>query len=161
LSFPLSGIQIADISGFLALIFITATAVLMFVKKRLFERYTSRKSLIKNIHIVAAALGGIFLVMHGDYFILAPITNFGILLGYLGTGVGLIVWFTGFSFLERLRYSLLYHGSLSLFAIALMVIHSVNLGFSIPLWLGELLLAVTGVVAIVRGFQHVLKIMQR
>lgn len=153
----IGGHLIADISGFLALIFITATAVLMFVKKRILS-HISRQSLVSRIHIGMAVLGGAFLLLHADYFLQAPLTNFGVLLGYIATGVALIVWFTGFSFLERLRYSLLYHGSLSLFAIALMVAHSVNLGFSIPLYLSEILLAITGIIVLVRGSQHIIKI---
>jgi hypothetical protein len=155
----IQGHLIADISGFLALIFITATAVLMFAKRRILGHNT-KQNLVSKIHIGIAVLGGTFLLLHADYFLQAPLTNFGVLLGYIGTGVVLIVWFTGFSFLERLRYSLLYHGSLSLFAIALMTIHSVNLGFSIPLRLSELLLVITAVVVIVRASQHIIKIME-
>ncbi len=146
---------IADLSGFLALILIVATAVLMFARKR-FSKSPNR-GLINKIHIAVAFLGGVFLVIHAEYFIRAPITNFGVLTGYVSTGVALIVWFTGFSFLERLRYSLLYHGSLSLFAIALMVVHSVNLGFSIPLYISEVLLAITATALIVRAAQHLLR----
>jgi hypothetical protein len=151
---------IADLSGFLALVFITATAILMFVKKRTYS-HTTKQKLFNNIHISVAVLGGGFLLIHGDYFIRAPITNVGVLLGYISTGIALIVWFTGFSFVERLRYSLLYHGSLSLFAIALMVVHSVDLGFSIPLYFSEILLAVTAIVLIVRTIQHTMKIFSK
>lgn len=150
---------VADVSGFLALIFITTTALLMFVRNRIIGR-TTRRDLVNKIHISIAVLGGAFLLLHADYFLRAPLTNFGVLLGYIATGVALVVWFTGFSFIERLRYSLLYHGSLSLFAIALMIIHSTNLGFSIPLYLSELLLALTGIVVFVRALQHIIKIMR-
>ena len=150
---------IADISGFFALIFITATAGLMFAKKRILN-HTAKQDLVNKIHIAVAVLGGGFLLLHGDYFIHAPLTNFGILLGYISTGIALVVWFTGFSFLERLRYSLLYHGSLSLFAIALMILHSVNLGFNIPLYLSEILLAVTAIAVFARASQHIIKIVK-
>ena len=131
----------------------------MFAKKRILS-HTSKQNLVSKIHIGMAVLGGAFLLLHADYFLQAPVTNFGILLGYIATAVALIVWFTGFSFLERLRYSLLYHGSLSLFAIALMILHSVNLGFSIPLYLSELLLAVTALVVFIRASQHIIKIVR-
>lgn len=152
----IGGHIIADLSGFLALIFIVATAILMFARKRLSK--SPNRGLINKIHIAVAFLGGAFLVIHSEYFIRSPITNFGVLMGYVSTGVALIVWFTGFSFLERLRYSLLYHGSLSLFAIALMVVHSVNLGFSIPLYISEILLGVTATALIVRGAQHLFRL---
>ncbi|MGI0090840.1 MAG: hypothetical protein ACREBS_03940 [Nitrososphaerales archaeon] len=161
MSLPESGIQIADISGFLALVFITATAVLMFAKKRLLGRRPGKQAFVSKIHIGVAVLGGAFLLVHADYFIKAPISNFAILLGYIGTGVAIVVWFTGFSFLERLKYSLLYHGSLSLFAISLMVVHSLNLGFSVPLELSEILLVVTVGVVLARAFQHIIKILSR
>jgi hypothetical protein len=158
--FLILGVHIvADISGFLALIFISATALLMFVKKRIFS-HTSKQSLVNKIHIGLAVLGGGFLLIHGDYFLHAPLTNFAVFLGYFSTGVALIVWFTGFSFLERMRYSLLYHGSLSLFAIALMVVHSFDLGFGIPLYVSELLLAVTAMVLFTRAIQHIVKILR-
>jgi hypothetical protein len=108
-----SGIGIANLSGILALLLISATAVLVFLKTRLLNRHPSRRDLLKKTHIILATLGGGFLLLHADYFIHAPILNTWILLGYVSTAVALVVWFTGFSFIERLRYSLLYHGSLS------------------------------------------------
>lgn len=155
----LGGHFIADVSGFLALIFISATAILMFVRNRV-TGSTTRRNAVNRIHIVIAVLGGAFLLLHADYFLQAPLTNIGVLSGYIGTGVALIVWFTGFSFLEKMKYSLLYHGSLSLFAIALMVFHSVDLGFGIPLYLSELLLAVTAVLVFLRAFQHITKLVR-
>lgn len=149
------GRALADLSGFLALIFIVATAFLMFARKRLST--SPNRGLVTKIHISIAFLGGAFLVIHGEYFIGATITNFGVLTGYVSTGVALIVWFTGFSFLERLRYSLLYHGSLSLFAISLMVVHSINLGFSIPLYISEILLTITAATLLARAAQHLLR----
>jgi hypothetical protein len=155
----IGGHFIADISGFLALIFISATAILMSVRNRIIGR-TTRRDLVNKIHVGVAVLGGAFLLLHADYFLEAPLTNLGVLSGYIATGVALVVWFTGFSFLERLRYSLLYHGSLSLFAIALMVVHSINLGFSIPLYVSEALLGITAIIVLVRAFQHIAKMVR-
>jgi hypothetical protein len=159
LFFEFLGLGFADLAGFLALIFITATAVMMFIKSRLFNRYQSHKNFIKNTHIVLAALGGCFLLIHGDFFLRAPILETGIFLGYLGTAVAVVVWFTGFSFLERLRYSLLYHGSLSLFAISLMVIHTVDLGFNISIGVTEVILIVLAVLTFYRAMFHASKIL--
>lgn len=108
MSFYISELFLGDISGFLALFLISATAVLMVVKRSLLK-YTKRKLLFKRVHIIIAALGGGFLVMHADFFIGAPISNTGVALGYVATGVALFVWFSGFAFLERLSDSFLYH----------------------------------------------------
>lgn len=158
MGFPALGIGIADLAGFLALIFIIATAVMMFLKTRLFNRHQSHKSLITRIHIVVAGLGGAFLLLHADFFLRAPILNTGIFLGYLATAVALVVWFTGFSFLERLRYSLLYHGSLSLFAVSLMILHTVDLGFNISIGAIEMILVLIAVLTFYRALLHVNKI---
>ena len=160
MAFSEFGIGIANLAGFLALFFIIATAVLMFVKKRLFNRFQAHQGLIRNIHIVVAVLGGAFLLVHADYFINAPILDTGILLGYVSTAVAVVVWFTGFSFLERLRYSLLYHGSLSLFAISLMVIHALELGFNISISITEAILSIIAVLTFSRAMFHVNKILQ-
>ncbi len=161
MAFSEFGIGIANLAGFLALFFIIATAVMMFIKTRLFNRYPSYQKLLRNTHIVLASLGGAFLLVHADYFINAPILNTGIFLGYVSTAVALVVWFTGFSFLERLRYSLLYHGSLSLFAISLMVVHAIDLGFNISLEISETILAAIVVVTFARALLHVNKILNK
>jgi hypothetical protein len=159
MAFSEFGIGIANLAGFLALFFIIATAVMMFVKTRLFNRFHSHQGLIRNTHIIVASLGGAFLLLHADYFINAPILNQGIFLGYVSTAVALIVWFTGFSFLERLRYSLLYHGSLSLFAISLMAIHALDLGFNISVGITEGILLVIAILTFWRAMFHVNKIL--
>jgi len=161
LAFFDSGIGLAYLSGIFALVLIIATALLVFLKTRLVNRHPSRRDLITKTHIVLATLGGAFLLLHADYFIRAPIFDPWIFLGYLSTAVALVVWFTGFSFIERLRYSLLYHGSLSLFAIALMIIHAVELGLNLPLEITEAILVVLVVVTFVRAMQHVGKILTR
>jgi hypothetical protein len=152
---------IGVLSGYLALVFITATAIMMFLKRRLFGGRVARNEFLSRIHIALALLGGLFLLIHADYYLSAPITQLSVFLGYAGTGLALVVWFSGFSFLERMRYSLLYHGSLSLSAIALMVVHSVDLGFSIPLGLVEILLAMVGATALARASQHIIKIVSQ
>ena len=131
----------------------------MFTRNRIIGRVGNR-GIVNKIHIGIAVLGGAFLLLHADYFLHAPVANLGVLSGYLATAVALVVWFSGFSFLEKMRYSPLYHGSLSLFAIALMVIHSVDLGSSIPLFVSELLLALMAILLITRASQHAVKIIR-
>jgi len=133
----------------------------VFLKTRLVKRHPSRRDLITKTHIVLATLGGAFLLLHADFFIRAPISNTWIFLGYLSTAVALVVWFTGFSFIERLKYSLLYHGSLSLFAITLMLLHAIELGLNFSLEITEGILIVLIVVTFVRAMQHVGKILSR
>ena len=156
-----SGIGIANLSGIIALVLIIATALLVFLKTRLVSRQPSRRDLITKTHIVLATLGGAFLLLHADFFIRAPIFDTWIFLGYLSTAVAIVVWFTGFSFIERMRYSLLYHGSLSLFAITLMVIHALELGLNFSLEITEAVLIVLVVMTFVRAMQHVGKILSK
>lgn len=146
-----------DLSGFLALIFISATAVLM-VGKRKLSKSTGRNVFFKRIHIIFASLGGGFLLIHADYFISAPLENWGILLGYIAAAAALFVWFSGFAFLERLSDSLLYHGSISLAAISLIVIHSVIFGFETITT--EIILALVAAVLLLRASQHIAKILR-
>lgn len=146
-----------DLSGFLALIFISATAVLM-VGKRKLSKTTGRNIFFKRVHIIIASLGGGFLLIHADYFIGAPIENWGILLGYIAAAAALFVWFSGFAFLERLSDSLLYHGSISLAAIALMVIHTLIFGFQTIAT--EIILSLVAAVLLLRALQHVAKILR-
>ena len=131
------------------------------VVKRSLLKYTKRKLLFKRVHIIIAALGGGFLVMHGDFFIGAPISNTGVALGYVATGVALFVWFSGFAFLERLSDSLLYHGSLSLAAVSLMMIHAVSIGFSFQAVTSEIILAVTASILLVTASRHIAKILTK
>ena len=56
MAFSEFGIDIANLAGFLALFFIIVTAVMMFIKKRLFNRFQSHRGLIRNIHIIVAVL---------------------------------------------------------------------------------------------------------
>src|SRR5580704_4411477 len=142
---------IANLSGIIALVLIIATALLVFLKTRLVNRHPSRRDLVTKTHIVLATLGGAFLLLHADFFIRAPIFDTWIFLGYLSTAIALVVWFTGFSFIERLRYSLLYHGSLSLFAITLMMIHAIELGLNFPVQITAAILIVLLIITFVRA----------
>jgi len=54
---------------------------------------------------------------------------------------------------------LLYHGSLSLVAISLMVIHALELGFNISFEVTEALLAIIAILTFSRAMLHVNKIL--
>lgn len=115
--------------------------------------------MLRRVHIYAATLGGLFLVLHVAYFISYPITS-GIALGYVSAAMALVVWITGTAFLERFRDSLFYPSSLSLATIALMVIHSASEGINIPLLFAYAVLILTSVVALYKASKHADKLLK-
>ena len=148
-----SGLMLGDVFGLLALAMISATAVFMLLRRRILKR-SKNLDLLRRIHVAIAGLGGLFLVLHVAYFITWPV-NVEILLGYLSATLALVVWATGTAFLERFRDSLYFHGTLSLSAISLMVIHSAAAGLNVPFAFGEAVLGGTTVVAIYKATQYV------
>ena len=141
-----TGLMLGDVFGLLALALISATAVFMLLRRRILRRFKNL-DVLRRIHIAIAGLGGLFLVLHVAYFITWPL-NGEIFLGYLSATLSLVVWVTGTAFLERFRDSLYFHGTLSLSAISLMVIHSASAGLNVPFALAEVVLAGTTMVAI-------------
>jgi hypothetical protein len=153
MTFP--GLMLGDIFGLLALALIAITAVFMLFRRQILKRF-KRLELIRRVHVAVAGLGGLFLVLHIAYFISYPL-NIGISLGYGSAGLALIVWLTGTAFLERFRDSLYFHGTLSLSAISLMVIHSAAAGINIPFALAEVILGGTTVLTIFKTSQYIEK----
>ncbi len=145
--------MLGDVFGLLALALISATAVLMLFRRRILKRFKNLE-LMRRAHITVAALGGLFLVLHVAYFITWPL-NVEILLGYVSATLALVVWLTGTAFLERFRDSLYFHGTLSLSAISLMVIHSAAAGLNVPFALAEAVLIATTGVAVYKTTQYV------
>jgi hypothetical protein len=144
-----------DIFGFVALGFIIFTAIFMLVRKKLLK-YTKNLERLRRVHIYAATAGGIFLMLHVAYFITWPLT-IGVLLGYVSASIATAVWLTGTAFLERFRDSLFFHGSLSLGAISLMVIHAASAGINFPILIGYGILLITTLVIIYKASQHATK----
>ncbi len=151
-----SGLMLGDYFGLLALAFIFATAVLMLLRRRILKRFKNLE-LLRKAHIAVAGLGGLFLVLHVAYFITWPL-NIEILLGYISATLALVVWLTGTAFLERFRDSLYFHGTLSLSAISLMVIHSAAAGLNVPFAFAEVVLGGTTAVAVYKTTQYIGKI---
>ncbi|MDA4117692.1 MAG: hypothetical protein OK455_05035 [Thaumarchaeota archaeon] len=143
---------LGDIFGLIALALISITAVFMLLRKRILKRFRNLE-LLRRTHILVAALGGLFLVLHVAYFISYPI-NVEIALGYASSSLALVVWVTGTAFLERFRDSLYFHGTLSLSAISLMVIHSAAAGINVPFAIAEVVLAGTTSLAIFKTYQY-------
>src|SRR6202166_2542596 len=148
--------MLGDVFGLLALALISATAVLMLLRRRILKRFRNL-DLMRRVHIGVAALGGLFLVLHVAYFISWPL-NIEILLGYVSATLALVVWLTGTAFLERFRDSLYFHGTLSLSAISLMVIHSAAAGLNVPFAFAEVVLAGTTAVAVYKTTRYIGKL---
>jgi hypothetical protein len=148
--------MLGDIFGLLALALISATAVLMLLRRRILKRFKNLE-LMRRVHVAVAGLGGLFLVLHVAYFITWPL-SIEITLGYVSATLALVVWLTGTAFLERFRDSLYFHGTLSLSAVSLMVIHSAAAGLNIPFAFAEAVLGGTTVVAVYKSTQYVGKI---
>lgn len=144
-----------DIFGFLALGFIGFTSVFMLIRKKLLK-LTKNLELLRKIHIYIAGLGGMFLVLHVAYFITWPLTT-AIVLGYVSAAMAGAVWLTGTAFLERFRYSLFYHGSLSFAAISLMVIHAAGAALNFPIIFAYGVLLLATVAVIYKALRHTKK----
>jgi len=145
--------MLGDVFGLLALAFISATAVLMLLRRRILKRFKNL-DLLRRVHIAVAAMGGLFLVLHVAYFITWPL-SVEIFLGYVSATLALVVWVTGTAFLERFRDSLYFHGTLSLSAISLMVIHSAAAGLNVPFAFAEVVLGGTTAVAVYKTTQYI------
>jgi hypothetical protein len=148
-----SGLLLGDVFGLVALALMGATAVLMLIRRRILKRFKNLE-LIRRTHIAIAALAGLFLVLHVAYFITWPV-SLEIMLGYASAAIALVVWVTGTAFLERFRDSLYFHGTLSLSAISLMVIHSAAAGLNIPFALAEAVLAGATWTAVYKTMQYI------
>ena len=148
-----SGLMLGDVFGLLAIALISFTAVFMLLRKRILKRFKNLE-LMRRAHIAVATLGGLFLVLHVAYLITWPL-SIEILLGYISATLALVVWLTGTAFLERFRDSLYFHGTLSLSAISLMVIHSVGAGLNVPFAFAEVVLVGTTSVAVYKTSQYV------
>jgi hypothetical protein len=145
-----------DVYGFVALFLIVVTSLLMFFRRVLGIRLQN-PDFLRSVHVVIAALSGLFLILHIAYFLVLPI-GFPIQLGYVSTGLIVVVWLTGAAFLERLKDSLFYHGSLSLASISLMVFHAFGSGGNIPLEFGEIAIGTCVFLLIVRTINHLSRI---
>jgi hypothetical protein len=148
-----SGLMLGDVFGLLALALISATAVLMLLRRRILKRFKNLE-LLRRVHIAIAGSGGLFLVLHVAYFITYPL-NIEIILGYISATLALVVWLTGTAFLERFRDSLYFHGTLSLSAISLMVIHSAAAGLNVPFAFAEVVLGGTTALAVYKTSQYI------
>jgi hypothetical protein len=145
-------ILLGDVFGYVALALVIFSASFMLVRRRLLK-YTKNLVLLRKIHIYAATLAGLFIVLHVAYFFRYPISS-GVLLGYGSAAMAVFVWITGTAFLERLRDSLFYHGAMSISTIALMVVHSAGAGVNIPVAVAEVTLFAVACLGLVEAWEH-------
>jgi hypothetical protein len=123
--------SLGDIFGFLAVGFVGISAVFMSMRGKIVKRLKNI-ALVRYIHIAISLCAGVFLVFHIAYFYSWPL-SIGILFGYGTFLVAIIVWLTGTAFLEKLRGSLQFHGSLSIVLVSLALIHAASTGVNFPL----------------------------
>lgn len=131
---------LANLCGYIALVLIAATGVLMLFRKLLL-RYMKDPDLLRWVHVVIAGAGGGFLVFHVVYFLLFPL-SVPVLFGYMATYSALAIWITGTFFFEGALNSLFYHGLLSLVAISLMVVHVIGTGGGVSMTFSGVVLVV-------------------
>ena len=147
---------IGDIFGFAAVIFTGISAFLMVARSKILK-ITKNLHAIRVVHISISFLAGLFMLLHASYYISYPL-NTGIVLGYATIGVSLVVWLTGSAFLERVKDSLLFHGSLSIVLISLALIHAASSSLNFPAIFSEIMIfAAVGVLLANIGY-HVSKI---
>jgi hypothetical protein len=123
--------------GIIALVLLIFTGVLM-AARRLLLKFTKNLELLRRLHIVIGTLAGFFLVLHISFFVSFPF-NDGIILGYVSTAVAVFVWLSGTAFLERFRDSLFFHGTMTVTAVGLILLHSAVSGANLPIMFTELL----------------------
>jgi hypothetical protein len=145
-------ILLGDVFGTIALALVIFTASFMLIRRRLLK-HTKNLNLLRKVHIYAATLAGLFIILHVAYFISYPITD-AVLLGYGSAALALFVWATGTAFLERLRDSLFYHGTMSLSTIGLMVVHSAGAGVNIPVGFAAVVLVAVATISVVKAWEH-------
>ena len=147
---------LANDSGYVALVLIAGTGVLMVFRKSLL-RATRRPNLLRALHVGVGAVGGAFLVVHVAFFLTFPV-SVAVLYGYVATYVAFFVWVTGLLFIEGLRSSVYYHGILSLLGVSLMVLHVFDAGRGIPLFDSGILLVLIASCVIIGAVVQILRL---
>jgi len=146
LRFFYPGARFANISGFIALFLVAGTGIMMVFRKPML-RATRSPDALRQLHVVLAALGGLFIIVHVAFLFLFPI-SLPVLLGYIGTYVAFVVWVTGATFIEGFRNSLFYHGLLSLVGVSLIIIHVFAAGRDVSVLVSGIALVAIAVVVL-------------
>ena len=150
-----STLTAGDAFGFGALILIGLAAILMLMRSKLLT-LTKNLNLIRGIHIAISTLAGAFLILHVTSLFTLPVSN-GIILGYVAVGAAVIVWLSGTAFLERLRDSLFFHGSMTAVLVGLSVMHAAVIGLNIPTLWAQLMLGGTVLIMLANASYHLMR----
>ncbi len=119
-------------------------------------KWTKNLTAVRVSHIVVATLAGIFIVAHVSLLFSLPST-LGIILGYGAVGVAMLVWLSGTAFLEKLRDSLFFHGTLASLLVALALIHAAIATANIPFDFSQLMLMASSGVLLANAVYHLRK----
>ena len=149
-------ILLGDFFGFIALALIVFTASFMVLRRRLL-RYTKNLDLLRRVHIYSATGAGFFIVLHVAFFFSYPLTA-AVAMGYGSAAMAVFVWLTGTAFLERLRDSLFFHGTMSFSTIELMAVHSAGAGVNIPDFVAAAVLVAVAAVSAFKASDHLSKV---
>lgn len=134
-------LSLGDWFGYLAFLFLAVSAAMMILRKQIIARFRDLAQ-IRRLHVAFSALAGLFIALHAAFFIQFPL-DYGVVIGYVAAAGAVAVWMTGTAFLEQLRDSLFFHGTLSLVVLGLVAVHSAVTGFNLPVWVVDASLAGT------------------
>jgi hypothetical protein len=148
-----------DAYGFAALLFIGLAAILMLLRYNLLK-IIRNISTVRAIHIIVSTLAGVFLLLHLAYLYSPPVTD-GIAIGYAAFFFSVLVWISGTAFLEKLRDSLFFHGTLASVLVGLILVHAASSSPNIPFVWTQLMLAGTGVIMGANVTFHLLRAVSR
>jgi hypothetical protein len=151
--------SIGDATGFLALILIGLSSVFMLLRSKLLK-VTKNIAAIRVAHIMISVLAGVSMIIHVAYLFALPI-SVSLDLGYVAVAVSVAVWLTGTAFLERVRDSLFFHGTMSSALVGLVMVHAATSNVNIPFILSEIILAATLVVMVANATFHLNRAMPR
>jgi len=152
-------ISIGDVSGFSALILIGVSSVFMLLRPKLLK-VTKNIAAIRATHVAISALAGIFMILHIAYLFAWPI-SVSMDLGYMAVVVSVAVWLTGTAFLERLRDSLFFHGTLSSALAGVVMVHAATSNVNIPFVLSEIILGATLLIMLANATFHLSRAVPR
>ncbi len=152
-------ITVGDATGFASLILIGFSAVFMLVRSKLLK-VTKNIAAVRAAHVAVSALAGIFMIAH-IALLFTPPTSLPVDLGYASVALAVTVWLTGTAFLEKLRDSLFFHGSLSTVLAGLIMVHAATSSLDVPLMLAQTMLGLTLLIMVANAAYHLRRLATR
>jgi len=149
---------LGDLTGFAALAFVGASALIMVLRARLIK--IIGVDLLRNIHVAVSVVAALFLSAHIALLFTPPIT-IAVDLGYGAFILGIVLWATGVGFLERNKDSFFLHGSLAVAVVALVVVHAASNGANFPSILAVPALVGSGVVVLASATYNLRRLLSK